>query len=112
MNVAVAVVESTEHNGGKADRPDPIIDFFEADLFAHQRFRQKDGRIAPRNLAHGRDATDFEMTGILEWRQAPRQPTRRRLIPAGWHVIGQRVVRSLMVVFDTEAITAGIFWRF
>jgi hypothetical protein len=67
------VVVSSEGDGGKVQRPEAIVDFFEADLFAGERFAEKQSSAAPRDLADAGDATDFEMSWIDDRRQSTRQ---------------------------------------
>src|SRR5688500_16421725 len=64
MNSATTVVESTEGNGGKANRPEAIVNFFQGDVGAGQGFADKQRRPAPGDLSDGRDASDLKMPGI------------------------------------------------
>jgi len=107
----MTIVVPSERDGGKAQRPDPIIDFFEGDMFAGQGFRQKYRCAVPRHLANRRHAADFDMPGILERRKMTRQGARRGAIATGRHGVRQRRVRPLLVVFDTKATEAALLCR-
>jgi hypothetical protein len=54
VNAAMTGVESTEHDIGKADRPDRIVDFFEGDVFAGQRRGEKEGSRRGNDRGEGR----------------------------------------------------------
>ena len=105
---SLSFVEARERNGRKVHGPEAIIDFFEADVFPGERRAEKRRGPAPGDLAGVGDAPDFEMPGIRDGRQHRGQPTRRGLIPIRRHLIVERFVRPLRVVFATEAIDASL----
>ena len=74
-----AFVEAPEHQRGKGDGPDAVIDFFEGDGLIGERDRDKEGR-APGHVAVLIDAADLRMPRILERREAAREGARRGLI--------------------------------
>lgn len=104
-------VESSQRHEAEAHGPQPVVDGFEADPFPGEGFGEEDRAGAPRHAAVGGDATDLDVTGILERRQPRRQRPRRRLIPTGRHPIAQGFVRAVVVVFVAEAGKAALLRR-
>ena len=77
MKTAVTLVESSESDIGKTNRPEAIVDFFEGNVGVGQLVTDKQRRAAPRHVPDGRDATHLEMAGIFEGRQLSRQRARK-----------------------------------
>lgn len=107
MNAMLTFVEPAEDDRGKGHGPDPIIHFFEGDIFAGERGRDKQ-RLPPRDIADLVDAANFGVARIRERRQLTWQRPRRGLIARRRHGLVQRLMRSLVVVGRTEPLKATL----
>ena len=58
---AMTVVVSGERDGCEMHRPEAVVNFFESDIFAGQRRRQKQRPVFPRDAAVAGDEAHIQM---------------------------------------------------
>ena len=68
-----AFVHPSERERSEVYVPEPLADFFEPDVFARQRVGDADPLLLPANAAVATDEPDFEVSGVFEGRESPRQ---------------------------------------
>jgi hypothetical protein len=69
-------VESGEQYGSEIEGPEAVVDFFEADVFLEQAVADVDPALLPSDAAVFADLSDFEVSGVLGWRETWRQGSR------------------------------------
>jgi hypothetical protein len=106
----VAFEQSPACEGAEGDIPDPIVNFFEADIFAKADVGNVNPWMVPSDAPMGAAITDLEAIGVLK-----RWPCMRHL-PGGGCIAGgggtqvECFVRPLAVERLTEALDAWL-WR-
>src|SRR4051794_7707852 len=65
VNAPEPLVQGAEAHRAKVHGPQPVVDFFEADVFARQDLADVDVRAVPLHPAVREDATHVEVSRIL-----------------------------------------------
>src|SRR5262249_26830320 len=99
---AMTCVVSSERHRGKAQRPDPVVDFFERDVFSREGGGDKLRRAVPGHAAVAAHESDFQMTGVFDAGQPAGHGAWRGGVAARGRLIPQRFMRPLLVVLPTE----------
>src|SRR6266487_2986265 len=105
---ALPFVVPPQRDGSKAQRPDPVIDLFESDVFPDEGTVEKERPPSPRDAADRRHASHFDMAGIFHWRQSRGHRAGCRAIQVRRRLVAQRLVRPLLVVFAHEPGEAAL----
>lgn len=103
-----AVVEVAEKDVGKEDVPQSIVDFLEPNILALQNLRDIDPLIGPADASVGRDLPDLEVGRVVYARQTSGQRPGRRHIELSGASLSDRLMGSLVVELDPEAIEAEL----
>src|SRR5258708_39924258 len=103
MKDAMTFVVPSERDGGKAQRPDAVVDFFERDVFSGERGGDKQRRAVPGYAAIAAHQPHFHVPRIVQGRQSGRHRSWRGRIATRRRVILQPFVGALLLVFPTEA---------
>jgi hypothetical protein len=101
-------VESAEQYGSEIEGPEAVVDFFEADVFLEQAVADVDPALLPSDAAVFADLSDFEVSGVLGWRETWRQGSRGGLVEIGGRPVLERFVRPLVVELGSERIEAAL----
>jgi hypothetical protein len=86
----VALVHASEQDVAKVNRPDPIVNFLEADGMLLQGVREKEQPFLQANRARVGDALDQEVARILDRGQRARVGARRWPVERRRRPIAQR----------------------
>ena len=106
FNAEDAFVHPSELERSEVYVPEPIADFFEADVFAGQRVRDADPALLPADPTVAAHEADLKVTGVFEGRELPRQFTPRRSIVRGGRLLGQGFAWALVVVVVPKPVEA------
>ena len=112
---AMTFVVASERDGGKAQRPEAVVDFFEGDRFASQCFARERRGAAPGDLADLETRRTSKCPGYSSAGSRRGSARGDGSIPAGRHVVVQRLVRPLVIVFGDRSgrsvVVAHARWR-
>src|SRR5262245_40420636 len=110
-DAAHLLVKPTQPHWSEVHVPEPVIDFFEANLEFGEQVTHVHPALVPTHAAIAADQPALVMPGI-EQRLEPRAVgPRRRRVAARRRRIAERFVRALEVVPLAEAIEAALLRR-
>ena len=104
LDLAVVFMKPAQRNHAEVDRPEPIVDLFEPNVFVDQEVTDGDAVRVPADPAIRTDFADFEVRRVFQQRQTPGIRPRRGGVEADGRALAQGFVRPIVVVLEPELI--------
>ena len=104
MELEVVFVEPSEQDGAEVERPDAVVDFFQADVVLDDAGADVDPPLLPADAAVAADASDFEVAGIFQRREPLGIGARGRLIEGSRGLVLEPLVWPLVVELVAEGV--------
>jgi hypothetical protein len=97
-------INPSQQHVAEVERPDPIIDLFEADAMLAKRGREVQQLGLEANGTGVGDALHDEVVGVFERGQCAGIRARRGAIAGAWRPAAKELVGPLVVVFLPKAV--------
>ena len=104
----IAFVDAAEQHVTEMNRPDPVVDFLEADGVLLQRIGDEQQALPQADGARVGDALDEEMARILHGRQGAGIGAGRGAVERGGRAILERLMGPLVVIEAAEGVEGSL----